>query len=271
MWAKIWKQPGDKRGKENRKCWDFLWMWGVCLFPACSPVALFPSERVGRRQKEKEVGFVKKKSFYIVASHTDWCCGERSMDNLFFVFFFWCSDFLFVNKDLRYQQSFKKNPIWFEFLKDWFGWITFFPFTSSLLPPVGLWQTGGHWLLSPSELSGPCNRPSSPGERTHLPPPSLSRSFERRRFQDSAGHLLRFQPCCVAFFSEPTTWDTLTPWRVSSSEVRGSWEIQEKQTQGGCFTSVFTLFTILHVNLKVRYIEMLTRRLLINFLPKHTK
>lgn len=116
MWAKIWKQPGDKRGKENRKCWDFLWMWGVCLFPACSPVALFPSERVGRRQKEKEVGFVKKKSFYIVASHTDWCCGERSLDNLFFVFFFWCSDFLFVNKDLRYRQSFKK--------KTYFIWVS---------------------------------------------------------------------------------------------------------------------------------------------------
>lgn len=31
--ANIWlkrKQSGDKRGKENRKCWDFLWMWGVC-------------------------------------------------------------------------------------------------------------------------------------------------------------------------------------------------------------------------------------------------
>lgn len=32
----------------------------------------------------------------------------------------------------------------------------------------------------------------------------------------------RFQPCCVVFCSEPTTWDTLTPWRASPLEVRGS-------------------------------------------------
>ena len=46
---------------------------------------------------------------------------------------------------------------------------------------------GGHWLLSASELRGPCNRPSSPGERTHLPPPPLSRSLERRRFVSGLG------------------------------------------------------------------------------------
>lgn len=140
----------------------------MCLFPACSPAALFPSECVGRTQKEEEVGFVKEKSFYFVASHTDRCCWERSLDNLFVCF-------LFANKDIRYRRSFKKNPLTFHlsFSKSWLDPIFSF---HTLSPPVGLWRTGG-----------PCNRPSSPGERTHLPPPPLSRSFERRRFVSGLG------------------------------------------------------------------------------------
>lgn len=47
------KHSGDKRGKENRKCWDFLWMWGVCSWQACWEKfsSTGDSERIWSRKK----------------------------------------------------------------------------------------------------------------------------------------------------------------------------------------------------------------------------
>lgn len=95
------QEIGEEKG--HRKCWDFLWMWGVCEFH--DALAGRESERKGSRLGQDSVLSAPlggKKSFCLVVfSHR--CCETKDLWTTFFqsssvlisldenIFFFGCS------------------------------------------------------------------------------------------------------------------------------------------------------------------------------------